>query len=78
MLEIFLVHNLFYSSSVYVLIIYNLFFREAQAFPNLLSVSIELLLQVCDDSDADVRLMAGEALNKIIKVYPSILCQVFV
>ena len=45
-----------------------LFSRDTQVFPNLLSASIELLFQACDDSDADVRLMAGEALNKIIKV----------
>ena len=48
-----------------------LFCRENQVFPNLLSVSIELLFQACDDTDADVRLMAGEALNKIIKVHGS-------
>ncbi len=47
--------------------------REAQSFPSVLSVSIELLLQACDDADADVRLTAGEALNKIIKV-PFLIC----
>eukprot|EP00794_Sanderia_malayensis_P005415 gene5415-6091_t len=43
--------------------------REAQSFPSILSVSVEILLQACDDADAGVRLTAGEALNKVIKAF---------
>ena len=54
---------------------FHYLYREAQTFPTLLTVSIELLLQACDDADADVRLMAGEALNRIIKVRYQIKCK---
>lgn len=42
--------------------------RIAQNFNQLLSFSIEVLLQLCDDPDADVRMIADECLNRIIRV----------
>lgn len=37
-------------------------------FTNLLELSIDTFLDLCDDQDADVRTVAEESLNKIIKV----------
>lgn len=37
-------------------------------FPRLLALAMELLLVCCDDNEADVRLVAGECINKTIKV----------
>lgn len=42
--------------------------KVAANFPNLLSFSIEILLQLCDDSESDVRMIADETLNRIIRV----------
>lgn len=38
------------------------------AAPQALSLSIETLLCLCDDFDSDVRTVADECLNKIIRV----------
>lgn len=37
-------------------------------FSTLLNYSMETLFQLCDDSDSDVRMVAEESLNKIIRV----------
>ena len=37
-------------------------------FPKYLSLSIEALMDLCDDADHDVRIAADEAINKLIKV----------
>lgn len=42
--------------------------RVASNFQNLLCFSIEILLQLCDDQESDVRMVADESLNRIIRV----------
>lgn len=42
--------------------------RVASNFQNLLCFSIEILLQLCDDPESDVRMVADESLNRIIRV----------
>lgn len=42
--------------------------RSARNFSQVLSLSIKTLLDVCADADADVRTVADECLNKIIRV----------
>lgn len=39
-----------------------------KASPQVLNLSIETLLCLCDDIDSDVRTVADECLNKIIRV----------
>lgn len=41
--------------------------RSMSDFPKFLGVAVETFLLFCDDNDSDVRLMAGECLNKTIK-----------
>ncbi|XP_067133027.1 huntingtin isoform X2 [Centruroides vittatus] len=41
--------------------------RSVSDFPKFLGVAVETFLLFCDDNDSDVRLMAGECLNKTIK-----------
>lgn len=42
--------------------------KTAPNFASLLSFSIETLLQLCNDSDSDIRMVADESLNRIIRV----------
>lgn len=42
--------------------------RSARNFSQILSMSVRTLLDVCADMDADVRSVADECLNKIIRV----------
>ena len=59
--------------------------RDINEFPRLLTLAMELLLVSCDDNEADVRLVAGESINKIMKVLHccyffcinSLLCMLF-
>ena len=46
----------------------TILFRDINEFPRLLTLAMELLLVSCDDNEADVRLVAGESINKIMKV----------
>jgi huntingtin len=46
----------------------NATMKSTQEFSQLLSISIETLLQLCDDPDSDVRMVADESLNRIIRV----------
>ncbi|KAK7793413.1 hypothetical protein R5R35_014313 [Gryllus longicercus] len=41
--------------------------KGASNFSHLLSIAIEILLQLCDDSHSDVRMIADESLNRIIR-----------
>lgn len=41
--------------------------KIAPNFVNLLSFSIEIFLQLCDDPESDIRMLADECLNKVIK-----------
>ncbi|PSN49021.1 Huntingtin [Blattella germanica] len=41
--------------------------KGAPNFSHLLSIAIEILLQLCDDPDVDVRMMADESLNRVIR-----------
>ncbi|XP_049777630.1 huntingtin [Schistocerca cancellata] len=41
--------------------------KGASNFSHLLSVAIEILLQLCDDQHSDVRMIADESLNRIIR-----------
>ncbi|XP_069698723.1 huntingtin isoform X2 [Periplaneta americana] len=41
--------------------------RGAPNFSNLLSIAIEILLQLCDDPHSDVRMIADESLNRVIR-----------
>ncbi|XP_023232349.1 huntingtin-like [Centruroides sculpturatus] len=41
--------------------------RSVSDFPKFLGVAVETFLLFCDDNDSDVRLMAGECLNRTIK-----------
>lgn len=42
--------------------------KTAPNFASLLSFSIETLLQLCNDGDSDIRMVADESLNRIIRV----------
>lgn len=42
--------------------------KGAPNFSHLLSIAIEILLQLCDDSHSDVRMIADESLNRVIRV----------
>ncbi|XP_008191527.2 huntingtin [Tribolium castaneum] len=41
--------------------------KIAPSFPTYLSITIEVLLQLCDDQESDVRMTAGDCLNKVIR-----------
>lgn len=43
--------------------------KNINEFPRLLTLAMELLLVCCDDKEADVRLVAGECINKITKAF---------
>lgn len=49
--------------------------KSAPNFPSLLSFSMETLFVMCDDQDSNVRLVADECLNRIIRV--RIMCFLF-
>ena len=42
--------------------------RNLGEFPKILAIAVDSLLCSCDDQESDVRLVAGESLNKLIKV----------
>lgn len=41
--------------------------RNVPNFPNLLSATLEVFLQLCDDPESDVRMLVDECLNRIIR-----------
>lgn len=43
-------------------------FRNSPEFQKLLGIAMEMFLLCCDDAESDVRMVADECLNKIIKV----------
>lgn len=43
--------------------------KVAAKFPQVLSFSIQTLLTLCNDNESDVRMVADETLNKVIRVY---------
>jgi len=45
--------------------------RSLTEFPKILAIAVDSLLCSCDDQESDVRLVAGESLNKLIKVHES-------
>ena len=42
--------------------------RNLGEFPKILAIAVDTLLISCDDGESDVRFVAGECLNKLIKV----------
>ena len=46
---------------------------SVKSAPQILNLSIETLLCLCDDADSDVRTVADECLNKIIRVFAFII-----
>lgn len=42
--------------------------KMATKFPQVLTLSIETLLTLCNDDESDIRMVADETLNKIIRV----------
>lgn len=42
--------------------------KNSPNFTTLLSFSMETLLELCDDPDSNIRLVADESLNRIIRV----------
>jgi len=42
--------------------------RQNPKFPQVLTPAIEILLTLCNDDESDVRMIADESLNKIIRV----------
>lgn len=46
----------------------NCFHRTSPEFQKLLGIAMEMFLLCSDDSESDVRMVADECLNKIIKV----------
>ena len=53
------------SNSLFWLIFFT---RNLAEFPKILAIAVDSLLISCDDQESDVRLVAGECLNKLIKV----------
>lgn len=49
-------------------LVVSLKLTSAQNFPQLLSVMVESYIHLCDDKDSDVRMVADENLNRIIRV----------
>lgn len=47
---------------------FHFFGRNLGEFPKILAIAVDSLLISCDDRESDVRLVAGECLNKLIKV----------
>ncbi|KAL3269433.1 hypothetical protein HHI36_008503 [Cryptolaemus montrouzieri] len=43
--------------------------QASSNFSNILNYTMETLFQICDDSDSDIRMVAEECLNKIIKAF---------
>ncbi|XP_057306791.1 huntingtin-like isoform X2 [Hydractinia symbiolongicarpus] len=43
--------------------------KDINEFPQLLTLAMELLLVCCDDGEGDVRLVAGECINRIMKAF---------
>ena len=50
-----------------------LFFSATADFPKFLGIAMETLITMCDDADVDVRIVADECLNKLIRVRTVIL-----
>lgn len=48
-------------------------FTNAQNVPQLVGRVVESLIHLCDDKDSDVRMVADESLNRIIRVSVSYL-----
>ena len=48
--------------------------RTSPEFQKLLGIAMEMFLLCSDDSESDVRMVADECLNKIIKVRGAQLC----
>lgn len=49
-------------------LVVSLKLTSAQNFPQLLSAMVESYIHLCDDKDSDVRMVADENLNRIIRV----------
>ena len=47
---------------------YVIYYRSVADFPKFLGIAIETFLNLCDDSESDIRMVADECLNKSIKV----------
>ena len=43
--------------------------RNLSEFPKILAIAVDTLLCSCNDQESDVRLVAGEALDRLIKVW---------
>ena len=43
-------------------------FRSVADFPRFLGIAMETFLTLCDDPEADIRMVADECLNRSIKV----------
>lgn len=43
-------------------------FRSVSDFPKFLGIAMETFLTLCDDPEADIRMVADECLNRSIKV----------
>lgn len=52
----------------FVTLLYALVSRTSPEFQKLLGIAMEMFLLCSDDSESDVRMVADECLNKIIKV----------
>jgi len=46
----------------------SFFFSVTADFPKILGIAMETLITMCDDTDVDVRIVADECLNKLIRV----------
>ena len=46
-------------------------FRTIADFPKFLGIAVEAFLTLCDDAEADIRMVADECLNRTIKVLHS-------
>ena len=47
-------------------------FRTVTDFPKFLGIAIETFLNLCDDPESDIRMVADECLNRSIKVFIAI------
>ena len=45
-----------------------MFSRSVSDFPKFLGIAMETFLTLCDDPEADIRMVADECLNRSIKV----------
>ena len=51
-----------------IVLFLNCYYSVTAEFPKFLGIAMETLISMCDDADVDVRIVADECLNRLIRV----------